>query len=286
MSVHLHHVHLKSADPTRSMDFYEKFLAAQRIKLNDVTDALRATPILLLIDQSQMAPISKLPTALQHVGWGSTDPGTWYEAAHKQGVAPDTRGNTLFNTKDTPTIGDPGSGGLSALLLGSDTPPCLPAIDRFSYMYVLGPDQERIEVWSGADKRVNHVHFTTPDVAAVTRWYTSFLGLSKRAQSGLTYFAFYLDEIVFFFEAIGQRTDYEKTDDHVLSHIAFSVSDLDTWLERARAQNIEVVAEPVSVHGWRSFFVRGPDGTLVELVQAAPSRQLCLNDAPTLPPAP
>jgi hypothetical protein len=29
------------------------------------------------------------------------------------------------------------------------------------------------------------------------------------------------------------------------------------------------------VHGFKSFFVRGPDGMLIELVQAAPLADLC-----------
>lgn len=44
---------------------------------------------------------------------------------------------------------------------------------------------------------------------------------------------------------------------------------------RAAEQQIEVVAQPATVHGFESFFVRGPDGLLIELVQAAPNAELC-----------
>jgi catechol 2,3-dioxygenase-like lactoylglutathione lyase family enzyme len=140
-------------------------------------------------------------------------------------------------------------------------------------MYVLGPDDERIEVWSGVDTRVNHVHFTTPDLAATAAWYKEFLGLAANPER--TFYLFFIDDTNFYFEPIGRRADYQPTDDHVLNHIAFSVTDLEAWLTRAVDQQIEVVAQPAEVNGFKSFFVRGPDGLLMELVQAAPNEELC-----------
>jgi catechol 2,3-dioxygenase-like lactoylglutathione lyase family enzyme len=262
---------LNVADRERSARFYEQHLHAERVRLNDTTDALRATPTLLLMDQRASPPQSGLPTALQHMGWGSADVAAWYQTAHAEGVAPDTRGNTLFATKDTPTLGEPGSGAAIALL--GNVPACFPVPDAASYIYVLGPDQERIEIWSGVDKRVNHLHFTTPDLAATASWYQRFLGVTTTAP--LFSFTFFLDDILFFFEPIGQADAYKPTDDHVLSHFALSVTDLDAWHKRATDQSIEIVAQPAMVHGFKSFFVRGPDGVLIELVQATPAKELC-----------
>ncbi|MDD9946935.1 MAG: VOC family protein [Myxococcales bacterium] len=272
MTVHLHHVHLNVADRERSVQFYQRFFDAKRVRLNGVADALHVSPTLLLLDELSPPPKGHLPTALQHMGWGATDPAAWYEAAHKMGIGPDTRGFTQFNTNETPTVGDPGSGAVIALF--GDVPACFPVPDVASYMYVLGPDEERIEVWSGADGRVNHVHFTTPDLAATARWYQDFLGLPE---TPAPFNAFFLDDILFFFEPIGEEDQYEPTDNHVLSHIAFSVTDLGAWRTRASEQGVTVVAEPASTAGFMSFFVRGPDGLLVELVQAAPARELCPN---------
>jgi catechol 2,3-dioxygenase-like lactoylglutathione lyase family enzyme len=271
MTVHFHHVHMNVRNRDTSAAFYQKHLHAERIRLNDTTDAIHAAPALLLMDESP-APLSTLPTGLQHVGWGSKDIAAWYDAAHKEGVEPDTRGNTLFNTNDTPTIGGPGSYALMTAF-GPPAPACVPTPDAFSYIYVLGPDGERIEVWSGADMRLNHVHFTTADLSGLASWYRMFLGITTNA--GLTYFQFYLDDINLFFETIGQASDYKPTDDFVLGHVAFSVADLDAWHMRAQAQKVEIVSGPAEVNGFKSFFVRGPDAVLVELVQAAPLKELC-----------
>jgi catechol 2,3-dioxygenase-like lactoylglutathione lyase family enzyme len=272
MSIHLHHVHMNVVNRERSIKFYRDFFGDQAVRLNDTTDVVSATPVLLLFDQVKQAPPSALPTALQHIGWGSMNVQAWYDDAHKRGVAPDTRGNTLFNTNETPTVG--GSSALFSLSLGADLPACFPVPDEFSYMYVLGPDNERIEVWSGADKRVNHLHFTTPDLAATMRWYKDFLGLANPDNAVLTS-TFFIDDLLFFWESLGEHAQYATTDDHVLAPRAVSVSDLAAWRDRARAQRVEVVAEPAQTLGFRSFFVRGPDGVLIELVQASPSPLLC-----------
>jgi catechol 2,3-dioxygenase-like lactoylglutathione lyase family enzyme len=270
MSVHLHHVHLNSAARQRSMRFYQEHLSAEPVRLNDVTDALLAAPILLLTDERDVAPVSELPTTLQHVGWGSADVQAWYDRAHEAGVAADTRGFTFFMTADAPVIGGPGSGQAAAL---GEVPACFPLPDALSYIYVLGPDQERVEVWSGVDQRVNHVHFTSSDLEATATWFQQFLGTPPLLLQ--TIHAFYLDDVLFFFEKVGEPEDYGKTDDHVLGHIAFSVTDLSAWRERASDRGVEIVAEPAAAHGFQSFFVRGPDGLLVEMVQAAPLPGLC-----------
>lgn len=275
MSIHLHHVHMNVANRERSESFYEKFLAAKRVTLNGATEALHTAPVLLLLDEVAQPPKSDLPTALQHVGFGSSDVPAWYASAHQQGVAPDTRGFTLFNTGETPSTDTSGLFGL--LTGGQPSSMCTKPADKFEYMYVLGPDKERIEVWTGADLRVNHVHFTTPDVASTASWYQRFLGITNAPN--LTFYLFNVDDIVFFFEAIGERGDYKPTDDYVLGHVAFSVTDLDAWLKRAQDQSIEIVAQPALVNGFKSFFVRGPDGVLIELVQAAPQKELCLEPA-------
>jgi catechol 2,3-dioxygenase-like lactoylglutathione lyase family enzyme len=271
MSIHLHHVHLNVRSRAASFAFYEKFFKAERVLLNGTTEALHVAPTLLLLDEQATAPDGNLPSALQHMGWGSEDTAAWYAQAASEGVQPDTRGFTLFGTSETPTVSEPGSGALLSLL--GEPPACFPAPDAFAFMYVFGPDQERIEVWSGVDGRVNHLHFTTPDLAATSAWYQTLLGLPS--MTPLFSYQFYLDDILFFYEPIGVAADYAPTDTHTLGHLAFAVSDLNAWRTRVAQQGVEIVAEPAAAHGFQSFFVRGPDGLLLELVQAAKNSELC-----------
>jgi catechol 2,3-dioxygenase-like lactoylglutathione lyase family enzyme len=287
MSIHLHHVHLKVHDREQTLAFYEQHLKLQRVWLNDTTLALHAPPTLLLLQVSPEAPSSKLPSALQHVGFGSTDTAAWYDEAHAHDVAPDTRGNTMFNTNDTPTVQGPGSGSSTSALLslfGVAPPTCLPVVDPFAYMYVLGPDEERIEVCSGVDGRINHVHITTADLVETSRWYQRFVGKPDDI-SPTSMWALYLDDVMLYIEPIGAAGDYAPTDDHVLNHIAFSVANLDAWRQRMQELNVEIVAEPAMTEGFQSFFVRGPDGMLLELVQAHRNAELCTDGSANIPPS-
>lgn len=265
MSIHLHHVHLNVSDRARSMAFYKEHFGATEV--SDDADALRAQTVLLRFDEVDPAPKSGLPTTLQHVGFGSSDPVAWFDTAAAAGVEADTRGHTLFNTDDKPTVAGPGS--LLEASLGIPVPACFPVADELAYIYVLGPDLERIELWSGVDGRINHVHFTTADPAATLAWYGALLDLD--ADTG----SFFLDDILFFFEADGEAADYGVTDDHVLDHLALSVTDLSAWRARVEALELEVVAGPKETHGFDHFFVRGPDGVLIELLEAAPVPGLC-----------
>ncbi len=63
-----------------------------------------------------------------------------------------------------------------------------------------------------------------------------------------------------------------NTDGSNLDHIAFSFRDIKAAYRRVRRQGVEIV-KPLAVdpeYGFRHFFVRAPNGVLVELVEARP----------------
>jgi len=151
LTIHLHHVHMNVTDRARSTAFYRDFFGAELALLNERTEALMAGPILLLLEEAEEPPSSALPTALQHVGWGSADPIAWFEDAHARGIQPDTRGHLIFATNETPTPS--GTGEDFKTLLGIDFPACFTVNDEIAYVYVLGPDDERIELWPRAMSR-------------------------------------------------------------------------------------------------------------------------------------
>jgi catechol 2,3-dioxygenase-like lactoylglutathione lyase family enzyme len=66
--------------------------------------------------------------------------------------------------------------------------------------------------------------------------------------------------------------ELEPTRGHVLDHVAFSYRDVGPVLERMRAAGVEIVAAIAEQprYGFRSFFVTGPDGVLVEIVESPP----------------
>ena len=66
--------------------------------------------------------------------------------------------------------------------------------------------------------------------------------------------------------------EFEKTDGHVINHFAFSYPDIEPVFKRMKADGVEIVKEIA----WneklkmKSFFIRGPDKVLIEIVEADP----------------
>jgi catechol 2,3-dioxygenase-like lactoylglutathione lyase family enzyme len=252
-SVRFHHVHLNVTDPAASRAFYTKFFAAESVRLNDKADALWLAPMLFLLNKVAVAPNDTLEMGLDHVGRGSDDPAQWFDEVSKQGV-----------------MGDPRQGFQSTpAQLGS-----------FTFVYVRGPDAERMEVYSSGTvvvpghvasaKDFQHAHFVTADVDSTVAWYSALLELPANPSTGLGR-DIAVDRVALFFAGFPLPNAFAPTDDRPLGHIALSVSDLAMMRARAEALGIEIVAEPsVANEGFRSFFVRAPDRVLLEFVEAGP----------------
>ena len=88
-----------------------------------------------------------------------------------------------------------------------------------------------------------------------------------------------IDNVAFAIFPVGARfTPRENdgtlriTDGSHLDHIAFSFRDLVAAYRRISKQGVEVVTPMATAkdYGFRHFFVRAPNGVLVELVEARP----------------
>jgi catechol 2,3-dioxygenase-like lactoylglutathione lyase family enzyme len=64
----------------------------------------------------------------------------------------------------------------------------------------------------------------------------------------------------------------EPQKDHAIDHIAFSYRDIEPVFGRMKKAGV-TIAEPIAEReefGIKSFFVLGPDGLLIEIVEAKP----------------
>jgi len=260
-TLRVHHVHLNVTDAEESIAFYEKYFDAQRVRLNGVTDALYADPILILLDERDHDVQEDLAVGLEHIGLGVEDVIGWFEQATANGLEVDLRNGTPATPLSFPVT--PGS-----------MPLLDPQVDDFSFVYFRAPNGERIEVWSGRGG-FRHIHFLAPDVDATIAWYEELLGVEAvfpMAEVGLiTTNAIALDRVYLDVLAPTQPVSFVPTDDQPLSHLAISVSDLAATFEHVQQLDLEVVSEPaMTEHGFRSFFVRAPQEALLELVEAGP----------------
>ncbi|HVW40720.1 MAG TPA: VOC family protein [Amycolatopsis sp.] len=113
-------------------------------------------------------------------------------------------------------------------------------------------------------KAIHHVAITVADLPAALDFYTRVLGLSERTdRPGNLGPGAWLD--------VGGQQVHLVTGTPPPSqgqHFAVLVDDLDTTIERLRAEGVEV-SDPVPVGAARQSFLRDPSGNAIELHQAA-----------------
>jgi catechol 2,3-dioxygenase-like lactoylglutathione lyase family enzyme len=261
--VRVHHIHLNVKNAEEAIAFYGKFFGTRRVRLNDKADALWADPLLFLLNEGDDFDFSEdLRFGFEHVGLGVKDPVAWFEQASMQGAVGDPRNGF----SDQP---------VSYPLPPEGVPGLDPGVDTFSFVYVRGPNGERIEVWSGL-ARFRHAHFWTPDIDASVDWYVKLLGVAPLApmadpKAAIVSNGLELDGVQLNFLTPSMPIDYIEPDGQPIDHIAFSVPDLAAMFEHAQTLGVEIVSEPAQTElGFRSFFVRAPQQALVELVEAGP----------------
>lgn len=261
-SAHFHHVHLNVTDPEKTIRYYTRIHGATETKYAGVADALFTERSFILMNKVEEAPRAALTAGLWHIGWGGRDVPSEYEWFKKQ---PEVKIHTE-----------------------------LYPLRSIFVTYLSGPDDEMIEVNTMGHNRYGHVHLLAEDVNVTTAWYTKHLGLRGRApvpkpadMSSVRAWSsgFRCDNVSFvvygqpnyepkppWWEKEPLLTDFEATDGRVIDHIAFSYRDIQPVFERMKADGLDIVRPPEhdAKFNHKSFFVRGPDKVLVEIVEAKP----------------
>ena len=249
-SGHLHHIHMNVSDVARTTKFYQQFFGVVPIQYNNQTPALLLERSFLFMNRMDAGKIANHQmTGLTHGCWATDDGQHTFDRLKKQGVE--------FYTP------------IEELLPGS------------TYMYLYGPDREVIEISDAAPHhRFNHVHMVAQDAKKTAEWFRALIAFDKPVVSGpMRNENLSIDGVLFAIFPIGARfTPRENdgtlrnTDGTQLDHVAFSFRDLPAAYDRIRKQGVEIVRPMTrdTEYGFRHFFVRAPNGVLVELVEAKP----------------
>jgi catechol 2,3-dioxygenase-like lactoylglutathione lyase family enzyme len=118
------------------------------------------------------------------------------------------------------------------------------------------------------------------DAKATAHWFHRLIGLDQPVVSGqMTQETLNMDDVAFTVFPVGARFTPRENDGTVhptdgshLDHIAFSFRDLGAAYRRIRQSGV-AIERPLArdpEYGFRHFFVRAPNGVLVELVEARP----------------
>lgn len=260
-----HHVRLNVLDPEQSIRFYCRVFGAVPIQFRGGPPALFTERSFILFNQVETPPDPTLNTGIWHIGWGGVDVKGLYEWWKSRDVD--------IHTPLSP----------------------LPGRDNF-YMYLSGPDKELIEINTMGHHRFGHVHFFCDDVNAATAWYAKHLGLMPRRAEVpkpggdmSTLFGIWMNTIqcdnvtmIFFGKPDVDPSppwwpdpplkEIQPTAGRPIDHIAFSYRQIEPVYERMKAGGANIV-QPIQFDErlkLKSFFALGPDGVLVEIVEAKP----------------
>lgn len=117
--------------------------------------------------------------------------------------------------------------------------------------------------------RIHHIGIMVSDIEHSIGWYQRVLGcrLADRRELGTTKLAF-MELAGSQIELIQKGGSYPANG--VVNHVAFQVDDLDAAMERLRAEGVSLGdARVIPIWaGGRIFFFAGPDGEVLEFVQA------------------
>lgn len=256
-SASFHHVHLNVVEPQETVDFYEKFFGALPIDYRERSDALFTERSFILLNTVPEPPRSNLGTTIWHIGWAGVDGATEFEWRVGEGIEVQT--------------------------------PITPLGESNHYMYFWGPDREVIEIWTGSrNHRFEHVHLIANDVYSTIAWFQEHLGLAptRPIEPGVLGSTIRVDNVNVIVWTNPQGgpsrnsaemppeigSDVGVTEGSAIDHIAFSYPDIEPVEARLRAEGVEIVRgiEVSEQYGHSSFFIRGPDGLLIEIVEEKP----------------
>jgi catechol 2,3-dioxygenase-like lactoylglutathione lyase family enzyme len=229
------HIHLFTKDPEAQRHFWVDIMGATERKMGADREAYTLPKVLVIVDKHD-------PTAgtegsiVNHVG---------------------------FKVRDLKDILDKVAAQHFTIQVVN------PNKDNPTQAFFLGPDDIRIELL--ADKKLttvseNHqVHFFTPDIDAMQKWYVANFG-AKPAAFGKVKLAT-LPGVTLLFSPTD--TPVAGTKGRALDHIGFEVKDLEDFCKTLEANGVKLDApyRKIPQMGFAVAFVTDPWGTRIELTE-------------------
>lgn len=299
-----HHLHLNSVNPEAAIAFYTtQFPSTSRGEFAGQPALRSPNNVWVLFNRVEAPPATEPQTAFWHFGWHVTDVRKSLEAYRQRAVTllplyTGDEGRTIFVSSDT----WPGSGGVLGLtragIADAKARGVTPA-GGAGFAYMRGPDDALIEYQGNMPvERFNHVHMYQDQPYCAQLWYQTRLNVPATSRPGQpvrteancrvergpdkTFPALGWDgmyrtpsvtstvfgDVSFFWYMNQTDTPAASTRGHLMDHVALSVSDLDAWIAKLRAQQVAFLGEPHRIGEHRAVMIEGPSREAIELVEA------------------
>ena len=163
------------------------------------------------------------------------------------------------------------------------------------FAYLRGPDDALVEYQGNQPaERFNHVHMYQEQPFCAQLWYQKHLNVplapkqaprteaNCRVERGpdktlpaLDWDGMYrtpsvtstvFGDVSLFWYMNQTNTPAVSTRGHLMDHIALSVTDLDAWIAKLRAENVPFLEQPYSVGSYRAVMIEGPSREAIELI--------------------
>jgi hypothetical protein len=299
-----HHLHLNSIDPEGAIAFYTRqFPTTAATNWNGFAALRSPNNVLMLFNKVQAAPATQPQTAIWHFGWQVTDVRAKLEAYKSR---PDVKllplytgdeGGSVLISSDT----WPGTGGVLGLTKAQIADAKAKGVEptrKGGFAYMQGPDNVIIEYRGNFPvERFDHVHMFQEEPFCAQLWYQKHLnapvvpgrtsatplteatckvarasdptwpafepeGLYRTPTAAVTFG----DVALTWYPRQGDMP-LEGSRRHVSDHIGLSVSDLDVWVAKLRAEGVTFLKQPYPFGETRAAMIEGPSREAIELVE-------------------
>jgi len=299
-----HHLHLNSIAPEAAIEFYTKAFPSTSKATFAGQPALRSpNNVWVLFNKVTTPPATQPATAMWHFGWHVTDERAALDRFLKQNtpLLPLYTGestNTVFVSSDT----YPGTGGVLGLTQAQISEAKAKGVKPAGgagFAYLRGPDDAIIEYQGNMPaERFNHIHMYQDQPFCAALWYQTHLNVpapgARAGQPGRTeanckvergpdktfpaldwdgmfrtpavQTTIFGDVSLYFYMNQG-TAPAPPTRGHLMDHFAVSVTNLDAWIAKLKAENVTFLEPLYKVDDLRAVMIEGPSREAIELVE-------------------
>jgi catechol 2,3-dioxygenase-like lactoylglutathione lyase family enzyme len=297
-----HHLHLNSMNPDAAIEFYMKqFPSTTKANVGGFP-ALKAGKVYVLFTKVSAPPSIEPQTAIWHFGWHVVDVRknlAMYKQRKDVQLLPlytSEDGGAVFISSDT----WPGTGGVLGLTKAQIAEAKAKGLEPrggAGFAYLQGPDRAIVEYQGDMPvERFNHVHMYQEDPFCAQLWYQKHLnapvsqtvagqtahteadckvqrsepswpGLEREGTIRQPSAGVIFDDVALNWYMRQGNRPLVSTRGHLADHIALSVSNLDAWIAKLRAEGVTFLEQPYKFGDTRAVMIEGPSHEALELVE-------------------
>jgi catechol 2,3-dioxygenase-like lactoylglutathione lyase family enzyme len=299
---HFHHLALNSADPEAAIAFYLKqFPSTARTDWQGMPALLSPNHVMIVFRRVALAPPADPGiTAYWHFGWTAADSRKSLEVFRGQNLLvpfyTDDQGNHVGISSDTYPY-PPGVPGRTKAQIAEAVEQKLEPRRTGGNGYIFGPDRAIIEFTGNAPERFDHVHMWQDDPLCAQLWYVRHLqatprrgpapptpiteencklprgaepswpSLDKKGTYRFPTGGVSFDDVAMNWYMNQTGKPLALTIGHLMDHVSLSVSDLDAWTARLKAEGVVFLRQPYRIGDIRAVMIEGPSHEAIELLE-------------------